>query len=91
MSGAVNSNHEDFVPPPPGETLGHPKALWMLFMAEFWERFAFYGIRWALVLYIVAQFYSGDQSGQADAKDSAKAGKDEGPVIDAEVVDEKKG
>jgi POT family proton-dependent oligopeptide transporter len=28
----------------------------MLFMTEFWERFAFYGIRWALVLYIVAQF-----------------------------------
>jgi POT family proton-dependent oligopeptide transporter len=30
----------------------------MLFMTEFWERFAFYGIRWALVLYIVAQFYA---------------------------------
>jgi POT family proton-dependent oligopeptide transporter len=39
----------------------------MLFMSEFWERFAFYGIRWALVLYIVAQFHGGDQSGQADA------------------------
>ena len=39
----------------------------MLFMSEFWERFAFYGIRWALVLYIVAQFYGGNQSGQADA------------------------
>jgi POT family proton-dependent oligopeptide transporter len=39
----------------------------MLFMSEFWERFAFYGIRWALVLYIVAQFYGGDASGQAAA------------------------
>jgi POT family proton-dependent oligopeptide transporter len=39
----------------------------MLFMSEFWERFAFYGIRWALVLYIVAQFHGGDQAGQADA------------------------
>jgi len=47
--------------------MGHPAPLWMLFMSEFWERFAFYGIRWALVLYIVAQFYAGDQSGQADA------------------------
>ena len=47
--------------------LGHPSPLWMLFMSEFWERFAFYGIRWALVLYIVAQFHGGDQSGQADA------------------------
>jgi POT family proton-dependent oligopeptide transporter len=39
----------------------------MLFMSEFWERFAFYGIRWALVLYIVAQFHGGNQAGQADA------------------------
>ncbi|WP_281559121.1 oligopeptide:H+ symporter [Thalassomonas sp. RHCl1] len=46
---------------------GHPKPLWMLFMAEFWERFAFYGIRWALTLYIVAQFFNGDASGQTFA------------------------
>ena len=39
----------------------------MLFMTEFWERFAFYGIRWALVLYIVAQFHGGDPSGEAPA------------------------
>src|SRR5688572_32255650 len=50
-----------------GEVLGHPRPLWMLFMSEFWERFAFYGIRWALVLYIVAQFYGGEGSGQAPA------------------------
>ncbi|MGO4776127.1 MFS transporter, partial [Lysobacter sp. 2RAB21] len=49
------------------QRLGHPKPLWMLFMTEFWERFAFYGIRWALVLYIVAQFYNGDGVGQAPA------------------------
>jgi POT family proton-dependent oligopeptide transporter len=49
------------------QVMGHPEPLWMLFMSEFWERFAFYGIRWALVLYIVAQFHGGDQSGQADA------------------------
>src|SRR6188474_479648 len=50
-----------------GTTMGHPSPLWMLFMTEFWERFAFYGIRWALVLYIVAQFYNGDASGEAPA------------------------
>ena len=49
------------------QLMGHPRPLWMLFMTEFWERFAFYGIRWALVLYIVAQFYGGDASGQAAA------------------------
>src|SRR4051812_6843025 len=54
-------------PPAFSQTLGHPSPLWMLFMSEFWERFAFYGIRWALVLYIVAQFHGGSNTGQADA------------------------
>ncbi|MFZ2029630.1 MAG: oligopeptide:H+ symporter [Vitreimonas sp.] len=49
------------------DVLGHPRQLWMLFMTEFWERFSFYGMRWALTLYIVAQFFSGDASGQAYA------------------------
>jgi POT family proton-dependent oligopeptide transporter len=49
------------------QTMGHPKPLWMLFMTEFWERFAFYGIRWALVLYIVAQFYDGQGTGEQPA------------------------
>ena len=49
------------------DVLGHPKPLWMLFMTEFWERFAFYGIRWALTLYIVAQFYEGSATGEKPA------------------------
>jgi len=49
------------------QRMGHPSPLWMLFMSEFWERFAFYGIRWALVLYIVDQFHGGSAAGQADA------------------------
>jgi len=49
------------------QVLGHPRPLWMLFMTEFWERFAFYGIRWALTLYIVAQFFGGEGSGEAPA------------------------
>jgi POT family proton-dependent oligopeptide transporter len=49
------------------QTLGHPRPLWMLFMTEFWERFAFYGIRWALVLYIVSQFYGGSPTGEQAA------------------------
>ncbi len=47
------------------QVLGHPRPLWMLFMSEFWERFAFYGMRWALVLYMVAQFHGGDPAGEA--------------------------
>lgn len=56
-------------PPPPEfpTLLGHPRPLWMLFMTEFWERFAFYGIRWALTLYIVAEFYQGSGVGEAPA------------------------
>ena len=51
------------------QVLGHPRPLWMLFMTEFWERFAFYGIRWAMVLYIVAQFHGGDASGEKPASE----------------------
>jgi len=54
-------------PPEFTQMMGHPRPLWMLFMTEFWERFAFYGIRWALVLYIVAQFHGGNATGEADA------------------------
>jgi len=55
-----------YVPEYP-QIMGHPRPLWMLFMTEFWERFAFYGMRWALALYIVAEFYNGDASGQGYA------------------------
>jgi len=58
---------ESASPPEFPTTLGHPRPLWMLFMTEFWERFAFYGIRWALVLYIVAQFFGGDPTGEQPA------------------------
>ncbi len=47
------------------QLFGHPRPLWMLFMTEFWERFAFYSVSWALTLYIVAQFFHGDARGQA--------------------------
>ncbi|TZF90471.1 peptide MFS transporter [Cognatilysobacter lacus] len=56
-------------PPEFKQVLGHPRPLWMLFMSEFWERFAFYGIRWALVLYIVAQFHGGDATGEKPASE----------------------
>jgi POT family proton-dependent oligopeptide transporter len=65
MSGATLPNQP--APPEFAQLMGHPRPLWMLFMAEFWERFAFYGIRWALVLYIVAQFHGGDAAGQQPA------------------------
>ncbi len=66
MSGSTKPA-TDSVIPEFKQIMGHPAPLWMLFMTEFWERFAFYGIRWALVLYIVAQFHGGAASGEADA------------------------
>lgn len=66
MSGAAISTTPEPIPEYT-QVLGHPRPLWMLFMTEFWERFAFYGIRWALVLYIVAQFYDGSGAGEAPA------------------------
>ncbi|NDK38394.1 MFS transporter [Pseudoxanthomonas gei] len=66
MSGAVESQAPVKIPEFK-QVLGHPAPLWMLFMTEFWERFAFYGIRWALVLYIVAQFHDGSGTGEAPA------------------------
>jgi POT family proton-dependent oligopeptide transporter len=62
------SNTADTAPTPVPDfpqMLGHPRPLWMLFMTEFWERFAFYSVSWALALYIVAHFYHGDASGEA--------------------------
>ncbi|MBZ2207555.1 peptide MFS transporter [Massilia soli] len=67
MSGAATTPHQEVVIPEFKQMMGHPGPLWMLFMTEFWERFAFYGIRWALVLYIVAQFHDGAGTGEAAA------------------------
>ncbi|MEO6708150.1 MAG: peptide MFS transporter [Planctomycetota bacterium] len=40
-----------------GQTwLGHPRGLFILFFAELWERFCYYGMRALLVLYLVQQF-----------------------------------
>jgi POT family proton-dependent oligopeptide transporter len=67
MSGGANTPTQEVVIPEFKQIMGHPSPLWMLFMTEFWERFAFYGIRWALVLYIVTQFHEGAATGQAVA------------------------
>ena len=36
--------------------LGHPRGLYMLFFAEMWERFSYYGMRAILVLYLTKHF-----------------------------------
>lgn len=72
MSGAAN-NDNTFTPPPAGEFLGHPKALWNLFGSEFWERFMYYGMRAMLAVHVAAAFFS-HLGAEADAEASKTYG-----------------
>ena len=47
-----------FIPPPAGDFLGHPRALWNLFGTEFWERFMYYGMRAMLAVHIASAFFA---------------------------------
>jgi proton-dependent oligopeptide transporter, POT family len=46
------------------EFAGHPKGLYMLFFAEMWERFSFYGMRGILVFYLTKHWLFGDGDSQ---------------------------
>ena len=74
MSPTVSSANSGFVPPPPGEYIGHPRGLWMLFGAEFWERFAYYGMRALLAVYVATTFFSLLPEGEAKAQASLTYG-----------------
>ena len=43
------------------EPLGHPKGLYMLFFAEMWERFSYYGMRAILIFYLTQHWLFGDR------------------------------
>lgn len=55
--------------PPPGEFFGHPVSLWQLSNIEMWERFAFYGMRALLAVYVATTFF-GHLGEQANAEAS---------------------
>lgn len=44
-----------------GEILGHPKGLFVLFFAEMWERFSYYGMRALLIFYLVQHWLFSDK------------------------------
>jgi POT family proton-dependent oligopeptide transporter len=47
-----------------GTILGHPKGLFVLFFAEMWERFSYYGMRALLIFYLTQHWlYSDEESG----------------------------
>ncbi len=58
---AATSNERTF--------MGHPTQLFMLFFAELWERFSFYGMRALLTLYLTVQLFKhlGDDEAKATA------------------------
>jgi proton-dependent oligopeptide transporter, POT family len=43
--------------------LGHPKALFILFFTEMWERFSFYGMKALLIFYLTKYHLFSDESG----------------------------
>ena len=45
------------------ELFGHPKGLYVCFMTEMWERFAFYGMKALLLLYLTKHHLFGDDAG----------------------------
>jgi POT family proton-dependent oligopeptide transporter len=48
---------------PAGEKtiLGHPRGLFILFFAEMWERFSYYGMRGLLIIYLTQHFLFSDE------------------------------
>ena len=61
---------------PSGErtVLGHPAGLFVLFFAELWERFCYYGMRALLALYIAQQFFPGMKAEEGQEAASATYG-----------------
>src|ERR1700712_3642492 len=43
---------------------GHPRGLFVLFFAEMWERFSYYGMRGLLIFYLTQQFLFDDTFSQ---------------------------
>jgi len=52
----ASAYHAGGVPAGARTFLGHPRGLFLLFFAEMWERFSYYGMRAILVLYLTKHF-----------------------------------
>jgi POT family proton-dependent oligopeptide transporter len=70
----VSRQEPEFIAPPPGDVIGHPRALWMLCGSEFWERFAYYGMRALLAVYVATAFFAMLPPGEARARASLTYG-----------------
>lgn len=59
MSSSIDTMTIPVEQPPSG---GHPRGLYVLFMAEMWERFCYYGMRVLLTLYLIKSLLMGDNT-----------------------------
>ena len=55
MTNEALSNKNDF--------FGHPRALFILFFTEMWERFSFYGMKALLIFYLTKYYLFSDDAG----------------------------
>lgn len=59
MSSSIDTMTLPVEQPPGGK---HPKGLYVLFLAEMWERFCYYGMRVLLTLYLIKSLLLGDNT-----------------------------
>ena len=55
--------HSVLMPAGQAELFGHPKGLYVCFLTEMWERFAFYGMKALLFLYLTQHHKFSDANG----------------------------
>ena len=58
MTNQTDGSNEHQEGLPQGDFMGHPKSLWQLFNIELWERFAYYGMRAVLAVYVATTFFA---------------------------------
>ena len=61
----ASAPHRGGVPADAKTFLGHPRGLYLLFFAEMWERFSYYGMRAILIFYLTKHFLFGDEPAYA--------------------------
>jgi POT family proton-dependent oligopeptide transporter len=59
LLGTASDRPFDDFDPATGKKKGHPKALYLLFFTELWERFSYYGMRGILILYLTKKIIEG--------------------------------
>lgn len=65
MSGSTRSVSSNPIPAEGKTFFGHPRGLFVLFFAEMWERFSFYGMRAILIFYLIQHWMFSEERAYA--------------------------